>query len=247
MNKLHAPHKNSGYIASVEFEPTTDQFGNPDWSMLYTPGPKARAEFRAFDKKGGPRTLVVEQSLPALDVAPRQVEHSPLELELIARGVRADVAVEFAASRPEESAAQIEHFDWLKANDPKKIKKSDGGFLSEAIRKSYPTPKGFESKADREKRVAEERAQQAQELQARRRKEAEEGRREALRARVASRWEGMTAGERAACEAAALDLLDDDHRRTYENYPSKFKGHMLRSIRDEFLTRLIEQEEAGSR
>ena len=54
MDKLHAPHRKSGYILGVEFEPTTDGDGNPDWIMLYRPGPKARAEYRAFARRGGP-------------------------------------------------------------------------------------------------------------------------------------------------------------------------------------------------
>jgi hypothetical protein len=45
MYKVHAPHKNAGYIVKAELEPTTDDKGNPDWLMLYTPGPKAKREF----------------------------------------------------------------------------------------------------------------------------------------------------------------------------------------------------------
>jgi hypothetical protein len=33
MNKIHAPHKNSGYIKKIEFEQTTDAQGQPDWLM----------------------------------------------------------------------------------------------------------------------------------------------------------------------------------------------------------------------
>jgi hypothetical protein len=47
MNKVHAPHKKSGYIADIAYEQTVDSDGRPDWIMLYRPGPKARAEYRA--------------------------------------------------------------------------------------------------------------------------------------------------------------------------------------------------------
>jgi hypothetical protein len=43
MNKIHRPHKESGYIAKVDYQDTVDGDGKPDWIMLYQPGPKARA------------------------------------------------------------------------------------------------------------------------------------------------------------------------------------------------------------
>lgn len=56
MYKVHLPHLRSGYLAKVEYEATTDGDGKPDWNMLYTPGPNAAAEFRAF-KGGGNRAV----------------------------------------------------------------------------------------------------------------------------------------------------------------------------------------------
>ena len=64
MNKIHAKHKTSGYIADIAYEQTVDSNGNPDWIMLYQPGPKARAEFRAFAKRGGPVMLEAEPFNP---------------------------------------------------------------------------------------------------------------------------------------------------------------------------------------
>jgi len=247
MNKLHAPHKKSGYIASVEFEQTTDRDGKPDWSMLYTPGPKARAEFRAFDKKGGPRTLVVEQSPPALEILPHQVEASPLERELIERGIAAATAAELAASYPEEQiAAQVEHFDWLKSHQPKKVAKSEGGFLAEAIRKNYPTPKGFESKAEREKRETAERLKRKQEHEEARRRGDLKRREEDLERRVSLRWESMTPEKRAALEAEALATADDETRRQFEDATPKFQPMLLTAIRRGYLRQLVQQEESAS-
>src|SRR5512135_1202025 len=71
MNRIHKPHKQSGYIESVEFDQTTDKEGRPDWLMLYPPGPKARAEYRAFTKRGGELpVLEIGQPSPALPAAP---------------------------------------------------------------------------------------------------------------------------------------------------------------------------------
>src|SRR5512135_1034209 len=82
MHKLHVPHRKSGYIAGVEFEATTDRAGRPDWTMLYTPGPKARAEHRAFARRGsGP--MIIEAEPVAPEPGP---EPTGLERELIDRG-----------------------------------------------------------------------------------------------------------------------------------------------------------------
>src|SRR5262245_33067600 len=54
MARIHAPPKQSGYLAAIEFQDTLDDEGRPDWVMLYAPGPKARAEYRAFTRRGGP-------------------------------------------------------------------------------------------------------------------------------------------------------------------------------------------------
>src|SRR3954470_6594911 len=152
MNKLHAPHRKSGYIQGVEFERTADRDGKPDWLMVYTPGPKARAEYRAFTRRGGPKTLEIEPPRPAL-APPAGPGPSPLERELIGRGVTASTAAELVAEYPEgRIIAQVEHFDWLEAQHPKKVKESPGGYLADSIRKDYAAPEGFVSQAERTKR-----------------------------------------------------------------------------------------------
>jgi hypothetical protein len=55
MYKVHKPHLTSGYLASVRYEATTDAEGYPDWMMSYVPGPKARAEYAAFNARPGRR------------------------------------------------------------------------------------------------------------------------------------------------------------------------------------------------
>ncbi|HEX9871879.1 MAG TPA: hypothetical protein VGC99_25430 [Candidatus Tectomicrobia bacterium] len=51
MYKVHKPHLASGYLESVRYEATTDEDGRPDWVMTYIPGPKARAEYAAFNTR----------------------------------------------------------------------------------------------------------------------------------------------------------------------------------------------------
>jgi len=108
MYKVHLPHLRSGYITKIEYEAATDAEGLPDWTMYYTPGPNAAAEYRAFVGGGNravqrltkpperPRTLPLafseDQVPPAHDqaastvlkpsptVAPSTADSSPEEI-----------------------------------------------------------------------------------------------------------------------------------------------------------------------
>jgi hypothetical protein len=51
MYKVHKPHLLSGYLKKVSYEATKDSDGHPDWMMSYVPGPKARAEYAAFNTR----------------------------------------------------------------------------------------------------------------------------------------------------------------------------------------------------
>lgn len=48
MYKIHRPHIEKGYIARVEYEPTVDEDGLPDWNMFYTPGERAKYQQLVF-------------------------------------------------------------------------------------------------------------------------------------------------------------------------------------------------------
>ncbi len=51
MYKVHIPHLKAGYLAKVEFQEQQTESGESDWLMLYTPGHRAKAEFREASKK----------------------------------------------------------------------------------------------------------------------------------------------------------------------------------------------------
>lgn len=73
MWKLHRPHIEAGYLLPrVRFEATGDAAGSPDWLMLYTPGPQARAEYAALTRQRG----AAEACSDAADAA------EPLEQEV---------------------------------------------------------------------------------------------------------------------------------------------------------------------
>jgi hypothetical protein len=63
MYKVNQSHVRSGYLTTVVYEATTDDTGQPDWLLHYTPGPKARAEFAAFMRQPGAEATA--RALPA--------------------------------------------------------------------------------------------------------------------------------------------------------------------------------------
>jgi hypothetical protein len=250
MNKIHTPHKDSGYIASVEFEEIFDRDGKADWVMIYTPGDKARDEYRTFSQQGGPRTLHVDLPANATLASltfdePRQPEPTPLERELIARGISRRTAAQLAERFPADRImSQIERFDWSKAKEPKSIARSDGGFLAEAIRNDYPMPNGFESAADREKRLAEEKLKKQQEREKAQQARAAKQREAELDRKAGERWDAMSPEERMLIEATALAEADEEVRRSYENSTApKFQRALLDRMRHAHLCRLVEHDE----
>jgi|RhiMetStandDraft_8_1073273.scaffolds.fasta_scaffold00139_5 hypothetical protein len=50
MYKVHRPHLQSGYLIKVSCDAVRDSSGNLDWIFYYTPGPKAVAAFKKFNK-----------------------------------------------------------------------------------------------------------------------------------------------------------------------------------------------------
>jgi hypothetical protein len=230
MHKIHAPHRKAGYLAGVEFEATTDREGRPDWMMAYTPGPKARAEYRAFTGKGGPVLLDVtptpSQPEPELKVEP---EPTGLERELVERGVTGSVAADLVHDFPADRIRhQIEVVDWLRETKPKRIKDL-GAYLAKAIREEYAAPAGFEGRAERTAREVTERAAHAREVESRRTKAREQEERD----RVQAYWEALPAERRAALEAAALAGADPADRAAYEAATApQVKKMLLTAIRE---------------
>ena len=55
MYKVLRPHTQSGYIAKVEYEAHTNERGDKDWWMYFTPGLNARGEYQAFTGQGKTR------------------------------------------------------------------------------------------------------------------------------------------------------------------------------------------------
>lgn len=240
MNKIHRPHIQSGYIAKVDSQQTTDSDGKPDWIMLYQPGPKARAEYRAFTKRGLPTVVEIESLEPVLPLITGQSE---LERDLIRHGVTAGVAAELAREFPEEKIQlQIEILDWRLAG--KKADKIDdpAAYLVGAIRSEtgYAAPKGFTSKAERERRNEAKQAKARQEAEARRRKQVEEASQRKEKQAILDYWESLTPEQQAQLQAAA-DAQADPAELAKEIGPLKTFGQTIR--RHEYIRQLLKNRE----
>jgi hypothetical protein len=241
MEKLHAPHRESGYIVGVEFEATTDGGGDPDWIMSYVPGPKARAEYRAFARRGGPVTLEVGPIAADPPPRPAAAGPSPVEAELIARGITRAMAGELAREHGEEAIRfQIEILDGLPARRRARIQ-DPAAYLVSAIRNEHAAPAGFVGRAEREAREEARRAKERAEAEDRRRRRGEEARERAEREVVDVYLEGLSAAERSALEAAALAGAGPEARRAYEGAaPPRFRSAMLRGlVREHVAQRLL--------
>jgi hypothetical protein len=160
MYKLHAPHKKSGYITAVEFRETTDGAGQPDWEMFYTPGRRAKAEFRDSMKK--PRLQVERRNARTQLASARMVEpapagNDPLIEQLRELGVTEPKARELIKERRAATEEQIAAFPYRETGQGRK---NVAGWLIAAIENNYELPRAYleaKAKAQEVKRSQEKR------------------------------------------------------------------------------------------
>jgi hypothetical protein len=162
MYKLHAPHKKAGYISAVEFRETRDGESQPDWEMLYTPGRKARAEYRALKRvartidvgsgtRGSRREAHLE--LPAAEDVPA-TEETP-ELEELVKKLRSfkvseTKARELVRAKPEAVRQHILAIPYLPVSQGQK---NFAGRLITAIEKDYELPEAFVEAQEKERQA----------------------------------------------------------------------------------------------
>lgn len=175
-----------------------------------------------------------------LDPPPRPAApgSSPLEAELIGRGVTPAMAGVLVRDHGEEAIqAQLEHIDWLVEKKPGKVA-DPAAWLVAAIRDGHAAPKGFVSKAERQAREAARRARERQEAEDRRRRREEAARERALREEVDAYLGRLTSADRAALEAEALARAGREARRTYEEAtPPRFRAAVLLGLVREHVAR----------
>jgi hypothetical protein len=161
MYKLQAPHKKSGYISEVELRETRDVDGKPDWEMFYTPGRKARAEFRSFKRTMRAGVVITEgelvgrpaQSLLAASRANEVQTFSPdLELlvaALVGHKVSEKKARELVRDKPEAVRLHLRAVPYLPESQGKK---NFAGRLVTAIENDYELPAALVEDLEKERR-----------------------------------------------------------------------------------------------
>jgi hypothetical protein len=220
MAKVHRPHRESGYIANIDYEQTVDADGQPDWIMLYKPGPKARAEYRAFAKRGGPVMLEAEpfndDPLPQL-AAPETMQ---LIAELVNHGVTettaADLVQQYQADAIER---QIEILDWLMEKKPAKVSEP-GAYLVSAIKTGHAAPKGFKTKAQRQADAEAARQAHQNAIEATRIALQQKASETAARDEAETRIKQLSPEDRAALQAMLLAQADEPTRQMFEHPPT---------------------------
>ncbi|MCA1566097.1 MAG: hypothetical protein LC803_10765 [Acidobacteria bacterium] len=143
MYKIHTPHLKSGYLAKVEFQELQGESGELDWLMLYTPGSKAKTEFRAFTqpKKASPakpsRELEPAELFPLREDERSLIVSDSLIKQLLKFGISEAKARNLVESHREAAEAQIAAYPY---RDMGKPKKNAAGWLVAAIEGNYTLP-----------------------------------------------------------------------------------------------------------
>ncbi len=163
MYKLHAPHKKSGYIAAVEFRETTDSEGRTDWEMLYTPGRKAKAEFRIFNEPGSavgkkrrqPKQLALPAATtepeppPAAAIHEAAPEDEPLVSKLISFHVVEATARELVRDYRKSVELQLRALPHRNLNTIKDL----ASWLIRAVKENYQLPEPIIAAQEKEEEV----------------------------------------------------------------------------------------------
>jgi hypothetical protein len=164
MYKLQAPHKKSGYISEVELRETRDVDGRPDWEMFYTPGRKARAEFRSFKRNMRPGVMIIEgepvgRPAPILPAAAGTTDPQTLspDLEslvaaLVGHKVSEKKARDLVRDKPEDVRLHLRAVPYLPEGQGKK---NFAGRLVTAIENDYELPPALVEALEKEHREKE--------------------------------------------------------------------------------------------
>jgi hypothetical protein len=146
-------------LKTVDFEKTTDADGRPDWILRYTPGPKARREFREFTKSRAekreesaakPAPRLVSPPAPPIPLdsgrGPDRVSvDDPLVARLVTVGFGASTAQYLVDNHREECQRQL---DVLPSRDLSKVRDSVA-WLRRAIEQGYDVPVEIAEKQER--------------------------------------------------------------------------------------------------
>jgi hypothetical protein len=162
------------------------------------------------------------------------------ESELIERGVSAKSAAELARQFPTVFIeGKIQEFDW-RMTQPKPPRKP-AGYLVKSIRDGYATDPDFVSAAERQRQREANQAKERQDVEDRRRKQAEDAAERARAARVTAYRRKATAEQLARLEADAIALASEETRRNLDDPAMKpFRKTLVGRLTNDHIAGLIQ-------
>jgi hypothetical protein len=161
----------------------------------------------------------------------------PLVAELIKRDVTPKTAAELVQKHPAEIIQlKLEIFDWLMEKQDKRVAKSPAGYLVKSIADDYATPKGFVSKAERQRREEARQSKEREKAERRRRQQEEGARERAERQAIAAYWALLTPPQQAELDAVSRAQADPE-TLALEQGPLKHMGQQIR--RNECIRQLL--------
>lgn len=225
LGTIHKPHLKSDYISKVEVEETTDEQGRIDWFLWYTPGKKAKREYREFNErsrgegsipKPAPRPRLVEakseskeESQPALIP-----EDNALIEKLTGHGIEESRAIRLIAA--DRAECELWAAAWPHQNQ-KGMENPAAVLISFIEKKRRPLPPGYKK------------AQQAEE----RRKE-QEGQEQKMRAaELHFDYFAPLFREQQSAELLEIERTRPDEFNEFKAYFEKKFAQILRMVTDE--------------
>jgi hypothetical protein len=181
------------------------------------------------------RSAAPSTRLGVEEYKPEPTSPPPLVAELVGRGMTAKTAAELVAGHAiDQIERKVEVFDWVMTQP--RPPKNPIGYLVKSIVDDYAPPKGFVSKADRERQAEARRQSAARAAEERRRKRAEDAEEKAEMERVAEYWASLTAEGRAEVDAASMAEADP---ASMAAEAGPFKGTMQRIRREQHIRRML--------
>jgi hypothetical protein len=168
---------------------------------------------------------------------------SPAVAALVDRGVTIAAATELVRKHGEEAVqAQVEYLDWIREKRPEKVK-DPAAYLVEAIKHAYAAPKGFVSKAEKQRRQEAKQAKERATAEARRRRQDDQQREQAERQALDAYWKSLTPKQQAELDAASRAAADPGLLKL-ETGPMKRYGQLLR--RQAYIRQLLQNTPAST-
>ncbi|MDR3638178.1 MAG: replication initiator protein A [Isosphaeraceae bacterium] len=166
-------------------------------------------------------------------------ERSASAVALVARGVTEATAVDLARHFPTDAiAAKVEVFDWLTERKDTRIRINAAGYLVDSIRKDYASPKGFESRAERDRRLETERAAERSAVKSRHQKLDDDARLLGELEAIEEYWCTLSPREQDRLDAAALAEADPESWESCRHNPALARMYR-RSLRHDLIRKRL--------